>query len=112
MPISSPVYGEPGVGKTRLTNEFIASREGTTILTGRCLPYGESITYWPLAEMVKGAADIADDDPLDVAIDKLRQCCRAEAVADLLGLATGVPEAVHGLECPAGDLPGPRGRAS
>ncbi len=46
--------------------------------------------------MVKGAADIADDDPLDVAIEKLRECCPAEAVADLLGLASGVLEAVHG----------------
>jgi tetratricopeptide (TPR) repeat protein len=46
--------------------------------------------------MVKGAADIADDDPLDVAIEKLRECCPADAVADLLGLATGVLEAVHG----------------
>ncbi len=90
------IYGEPGVGKSRLSNEFLASLEGTTVLHGRCLPYGESITYWPLAEMVKGAADIADDDPLDVAIEKLRQCCPAEAVADLLGLATGVLEAVHG----------------
>jgi class 3 adenylate cyclase/tetratricopeptide (TPR) repeat protein len=90
------VYGEPGVGKTRMTNEFLASLEGTTILTGRCLPYGESITYWPLAEMVKGSADIADDDPLEVAIEKLRECCPAEAVADLLGLATGVLKAVHG----------------
>ncbi len=90
------VYGEPGVGKTRLTNEFLSSLEGTTVLAGRCLPYGESITYWPLAEMVKGAADIADDDPLDVAIEKLRECCPADAVADLLGLATGVLEAVHG----------------
>jgi tetratricopeptide (TPR) repeat protein len=90
------VYGEPGVGKTRLTNEFLASLEGATVLPGRCLPYGESITYWPLAEMVKGAADIADDDPLDVAIEKLRECCPADAVADLLGLATGVLEAVHG----------------
>ncbi len=77
-------------------NEFLASLEGATILKGRCLPYGESITYWPLAEMVKGAADIADDDPLDVAIEKLRDCCPAEAVADLLGLASGVLEAVHG----------------
>src|ERR671919_1811865 len=46
--------------------------------------------------MVKNVAGIADDDPLAVAGERRRACCPAEAVADLLGLATGVLEAVHG----------------
>src|SRR5918999_995371 len=90
------IYGEAGIGKSRLAAEFLDSLEGITVLKGRCLPYGESVTYWPVAEMVKSAAGIADDDPLEVAIEKLRECCPAEDVADLLGLATGVLEAVHG----------------
>src|SRR5918992_334689 len=69
------IYGDAGIGKSRLADEFLESLEGATVLRGRCLPYGESVTYWPLAEMVKSAAGIADDDPLDVAIDKLRDCC-------------------------------------
>ncbi|MGH2921900.1 MAG: ATP-binding protein, partial [Gaiellaceae bacterium] len=81
---------------SRLAREFVAALDSSTVLSGRCLPYGEGITYWPLAEMVKNVAGIADDDPLDVAVEKLRECCPAEAVADLLGLATGVLEAVHG----------------
>src|SRR5919201_3039179 len=60
------IYGEPGVGKSRLSREFAATLEGATVLSGRSLPYGEGVTYWPLAEMVKCAAGIADDDPLDV----------------------------------------------
>jgi class 3 adenylate cyclase/tetratricopeptide (TPR) repeat protein len=89
------IYGEPGVGKSRLTNEFTEALEGATVLSGRSLPYGEGVTYWPLAEMVKCAAGIVDDDPLDVAIGKLRISCEDEAVADLLGLASGVLEAVQ-----------------
>jgi class 3 adenylate cyclase/tetratricopeptide (TPR) repeat protein len=89
------IYGEPGVGKSRLAHEFTDSLEGATVLPGRSLPYGEGVTYWPLAEMVKCAAGIADDDPLDVAIEKLRAFCEDEAVADLLGLASGVLEAVQ-----------------
>ncbi|MDQ3992449.1 MAG: AAA family ATPase [Actinomycetota bacterium] len=90
------IYGDPGIGKTRLAEEFLDALDGATVLRGRSLPYGESITYWSLAEMVKVAAGIADDDPLDDALEKLRQCCPAEAVADLLALATGVLEAVQG----------------
>jgi class 3 adenylate cyclase/ATP/maltotriose-dependent transcriptional regulator MalT len=89
------IYGEPGVGKSRLVREFADGVEGATILGGRSLPYGEGITYWPLAEMVKVAAGIADDDPVQQAVEKLRACCGDDAVADLLGLAAGVLEAVE-----------------
>jgi len=90
------LYGDPGVGKSRLAREFVAGLEGATVLIGRCLPYGEGVTYWPLAEMVKASSGITDDDPLDEAQKKLRACCEDEAVADLLGLAVGVLEAVEG----------------
>jgi class 3 adenylate cyclase/tetratricopeptide (TPR) repeat protein len=90
------IYGDPGVGKSRLAREFVAGLEGATVLAGRCLPYGEGVTYWPLAEMVKSSSGISDDDPLDDAHQKLRACCEDEAVADLLGLAVGVLEAVEG----------------
>jgi class 3 adenylate cyclase/tetratricopeptide (TPR) repeat protein len=84
------VYGEPGVGKSRIVREFLAGGERSTILSGRCLPYGEGITYWPLAEMVKAAAGISDDDPIAEAVEKLRDACGDDAVADLLGLASGL----------------------
>src|SRR3954464_15979394 len=90
------IYGDPGVGKSRLAREFVEGLEGATVLAGRSLPYGESVTYWPLAEMVKSAAGITDDDPLEVAVEKLRESCENEAIADLLGLASGVLEAVQG----------------
>ena len=89
------IFGDPGVGKSRLAREFIDGLESATILIGRALPYGEGVTYSALADMVKVAAGIADDDPLDDAIEKLRECCPDEAVADLMGLATGVLQAVQ-----------------
>jgi class 3 adenylate cyclase len=90
------IYGDPGVGKSRLAREFVAGLEGATVLIGRSLPYGEGVTYWPLAEMVKASSGISDDDPLDDAQKKLRDYCEDDAVADLLGLAVGVLEAVEG----------------
>jgi class 3 adenylate cyclase/ATP/maltotriose-dependent transcriptional regulator MalT len=89
------IYGEPGVGKSRLAREFVAGLEGVTVLAGRCLPYGEGITYWPLAEMVKAAAGISDDDTTEEAHEKLRDSCEDEVVADLLALASGVLSAVE-----------------
>ena len=88
------IFGDPGVGKSRLAREFIDGLESATILFGRALPYGEGVTYSALADMVKVAAGIADDDPLDEALEKLRDCCPDEAVADLMALASGVLQAV------------------
>jgi class 3 adenylate cyclase/tetratricopeptide (TPR) repeat protein len=56
------VIGPAGVGKSRLVREFLKRAEDRSrILRGRCLPYGEGITYWPLAEMVRQAAGISLD---------------------------------------------------
>jgi class 3 adenylate cyclase/tetratricopeptide (TPR) repeat protein len=89
------IYGEPGVGKSRLARDFVAQLEDATVLVGRSLPYGEGITYWPLAEMVKASAGISDDDPADEARAKLLALCEDDAVADLLAIASGVVEAVE-----------------
>ena len=90
------VFGEPGIGKSRLVREFVDGLERASVLTGRCLPYGEGVTYWPLAEMIKAAAGISDDDPLEEAFAKLKACCEEETVADVLGLASGMLEALEG----------------
>ena len=94
------IYGEPGIGKSRLAREFLDGVERASALVGRALPYGEGVTYWPLAEMVKAAAGISDDDPLEEAFEKLRECCAEDAVADVLGLASGMLEALEGERSP------------
>jgi class 3 adenylate cyclase/tetratricopeptide (TPR) repeat protein len=69
------VVGEPGVGKTRLVAELFAYLETKPELTrwrqGRCLPYGEGITFWALAEIVKAEAGILESDSAQVATAKL-----------------------------------------
>jgi class 3 adenylate cyclase/tetratricopeptide (TPR) repeat protein len=48
------ILGAAGLGKSRLATEFATSVEGeAAVLVGRCLSYGEGITYWPLAEIVQ-----------------------------------------------------------
>jgi class 3 adenylate cyclase/tetratricopeptide (TPR) repeat protein len=56
------VLGAPGVGKSRLVEEFLGSLAGATVLRGRCLPYGEGITFFPVGEVVKEAAGLEDFD--------------------------------------------------
>jgi len=79
------IYGDAGVGKSRLTSEFLlrAEREGATVVRGRCLPYGEGITYWPLAEILKGHAGVLDSDPPELALEKIRKAGRELLTQDV-----------------------------
>ena len=63
------LLGTAGVGKSRLTAEFIGSLDGARVVRGRCLPYGEGITYWPVIEVLKQLppARELDLDPAAVA---------------------------------------------
>ena len=64
------VTGEAGLGKTRLVQEFAASlgREAR-VLTGRCLHYGEGITFWPLQEVVRQAGDGDSPESIKALLD-------------------------------------------
>ena len=69
------VLGEPGIGRSRLVAELYSHVDGrpafTTWRQGRCLPYGEAITFWALGDIVKAHAGILESDGPDVAIAKL-----------------------------------------
>jgi class 3 adenylate cyclase/tetratricopeptide (TPR) repeat protein len=66
------VVGDAGVGKSRLIREFaLAVAHGAHVVRGRCLPYGDGITFWPIAEIVRGVAEISSDDARSVAIGRI-----------------------------------------
>jgi class 3 adenylate cyclase/tetratricopeptide (TPR) repeat protein len=67
------IVGPPGIGKSRLVQEVAAhaQKDGAGVHVGRCLSYGEGITYWPLTEVVKSAAGILQSDRPDTVAEKL-----------------------------------------
>ena len=87
------LLGTAGVGKSRLVREFLATvGDEARILRGHCLPYGEGITYWPLAEALKDAAVIDESDDRAAAQRKLLALVDGERDAELLAgrLATAI----------------------
>jgi class 3 adenylate cyclase len=74
------VLGDAGVGKSRLADAFLSGlATDATVLRGRCLSYGDGITFWPIAEIVRAAAGIRPEHS------------RADAVSRLEALAVGAP---------------------
>jgi class 3 adenylate cyclase/tetratricopeptide (TPR) repeat protein len=76
-PMLVSVIGEPGIGKSRIVRELARYIDSLTdiIVTwrqGRCLPYGEGMTFWALSEIVRAHAGILDSDPPEEASRKLR----------------------------------------
>ena len=60
------IVGDAGVGKSRLAVEFLASIDAS-VVHGRCLPYGDGITYWPVAQVLKQLDELpADEAAADV----------------------------------------------
>ena len=79
------VLGAAGVGKSRLVAEFLMSvADRAAVLRGRCLSYGEGISYWPLREIVTSAAGIAEDDTPKAGRGKLDRLVRDAQDAPLL----------------------------
>jgi len=64
------VVGDAGVGKSRLAAEVLASVEAR-VVQGRCLPYGEGITYWPVVEVLKQLDLLPADEAAATAIRSL-----------------------------------------
>jgi class 3 adenylate cyclase/tetratricopeptide (TPR) repeat protein len=93
------VLGLAGVGKSRLTRELLSRLgDGPRVLEGSCLPYGEGITFWPIAEMVKHAAGIEDVDDSSTARDKIGRLLEKDGdesllIRDRVAAAIGITEA-------------------
>src|SRR6516165_3551496 len=87
------LLGEAGVGKSRLIEEFVRSiADQAVMLRGRCLSYGDGITFWPLAEVFRQGAGIVPEDDEEDARAKLASRFGA-GLAD----ATSRIESVMGL---------------
>jgi predicted ATPase len=87
------ILGDAGVGKTRIVREFwerLGGRSPETVRrTGRCLSYGQGITYWPLAEVLKEHLGIFESDSPTVVLERLGS-------REILGLTLGI-DVAHGL---------------
>jgi class 3 adenylate cyclase/tetratricopeptide (TPR) repeat protein len=89
LPGLATVVGLPGIGKSRLLAELTERTAATgSVHWGRCLPYGEGITYWPISEIVKSAAGILQSDARETVAAKLDRFLEGLGARDLDELRT------------------------
>src|SRR5579875_2433264 len=81
------VLGPAGVGKSRLTAEFLASLQGVSVVRGRCLSYGEGITYRPVVEIARQLGRRPTDERAAAAIASLLGESEEPATADEIAWA-------------------------
>jgi DNA-binding SARP family transcriptional activator len=82
------ILGPAGVGKSRLVQEFVDGLQGRALVaSGRCLPYGEGITFWPLFEAVKDVARLDDAEPAEVGRARIATVLEDEPDGDLVARA-------------------------
>ncbi len=80
------IIGDAGVGKSRLVDEVLTSVDAT-VVRGRCLPYGEGITYWPVVEVLKQLDVLPPDPAAGLAIQSLLGESKAPTSADEIAWA-------------------------
>jgi len=99
-PKTVTILAEAGVGKSRLTEEFLGSvGNEALVLTGRCLPYGRGITFWALGEIVRQAAGVTESDSPAAAVELIEAAASGDAeVAERIAAAIGLVERSFPLE--------------
>ena len=95
------VLGAAGLGKTRLADAATATL-GARVATGRCIPYGRDITFWPAAEVIRDIAEVTDDDPMSRVHEKIRSFVGQDEDGDFLTRQLGAILGI-GDEPPAPD---------
>jgi len=94
------ITGDAGVGKSRLVEHVCAAAaERALVIRGRCLSYGDGITFWPLVEALRQASGIEDGDDLAAARAKLGELIGegSEGVFERLASAVGLSERQYPL---------------
>ena len=95
------VVGAAGVGKSRLVAEFLSACPAeTAVIRGRCLPYGEGITYWPLKEALAEAARLRGEESAEESRARIRALAGdapdADLIAERVAETVGFAEAARG----------------